>query len=768
MDQAPLDDSKKTGEEGEDKAIHDEALQRYKICKDFWEPIQKEWIEDAKFRALDQWPAEIKSKRDLAKRPVLTVDKCNQYVRQVVNDGRQNRPAVKIRPIDDDGDVEIAEALQGIVRHICDRSNADEAFDTSLDHAAGNGYGFIRVLTDYAHKDTFNQEIQIARIRNPIGAMIDPNFATADGSDAKFGFVEDELPKEVFKKRYPKAKFVDWKSDTSKYSDGWINGDNVRYVEYYYTVETDRDMHLLADSTTISDEDYQRAIAEGITPPAIVDTRNIPSCEVKWCRLSGAEILEKRDWKGVYVPLIPVFGNESDIDGKVMYSGLIRAAKDAQRLYNFMRSAYAERVALTPKAPWVAAEGQMEGHEEEWKDANTEPVSVLVYKEISVDGNSVPPPQRVNASDVPSGFAQDMQLSEHDIQAAMGMYNASLGEKSNEKSGKAIMARQREGDTATFHYQDNLNRAIRYLGRILVDLIPKIYDSKRVVRILGEDGSAEAAEIDPRQEAPVQRMGGKVIYNLNVGTYDVSVAAGPSYTTKRQEAAEAQMQLVQSAPEVFQIIGDIIVKNMDWPGADDIADRLKIMLPPPIQSALQAKEQGQDPKIEAAIAPLKMGLEQAQQQIQAAEAGIAERDAELKRLTDELAAEKADKSLEFEKLELERMKTEAEINKPEPITPDNSGVEFAKIEADKWKAQLEADTKVIVEAIKARGATEQASIGAQAQQVEREQQAAQEAIPEAPEIDTSAAIIAALQSFTEAVTRPRTAVMPDGRRITVQ
>jgi len=639
------------GEDGDpsDEELLEEAKERYGFCEQFWKPIQEQWRQDAKFRALEQWPQNLLDIRNKPgkERPCLTVDKCNQYVRQVVNDGRQNRPGVKVRPIDDKGDPEIAEAYQGMVRHICDRSNADEAFDTALDHAAGNGYGFFRVLTDYAHKNTFNQEIIVQRVRNPLMVMLDPNARAADGSDAKYGFVVDELPKEEFKRKYPDAKFTDWQSDAAKYSDGWVSAENVRFAEYYYTVETPRTMHLLADGTTTDDDTYQTAVAQQVAVPAIVDTREIPECEVKWCRLSGAEILEKNEWKGIYVPLIPVYGNEVDIDGKVMYSGLIRAAKDAQRLYNFSRSAYAERVALAPKAPWVAAKGQIEGNEEEWENANQANVGVLTYEPMDINGTPVPPPQRVQASDIPEGFARDMQLSEHDIQASMGMYNASVGEKSNEKSGKAIMARQREGDTATFHYQDNLNRAIRYLGRILVDLIPKVYDSPRVIRILGEDGESTPAEINPNQEQPVLKMAGKMIYNLNVGTYDVSVSAGPSYTTKRQEAVEAQMQLAQAVPEIWKLAGDLMIRNMDWPGAEEIADRWKLMLPPQVLQAEQGQQQ-LPPEVQQAMQAVQQGQQQLQQAHQ-----------QLMEIQQQVEADKAANDADRAKLDAARKELEA-------------------------------------------------------------------------------------------------------------
>lgn len=644
-----------------------EARERYKFAQDWWKDNFEAWLEDAKFRALDQWPEEVRRLRSLPgkERPCLVVDKLNQYVKQVVNDGRQNRPAVKVLPVDDKGDDDVADAFQGFIRSICNRSRADEAFDTALDHSAGNGFGYFRVLTEYAHKGTFNQEIVIKRVRNPLTVLLDPNIQAADGSDACFGFVTEDVPKDKFKYRYPNAKVTDWESDQTKFGEGWADGKTVRVCEYWYKLEAPITLHRLVTGEEISDEDYQLKLAnlaEGEPPPKIDETREVPGYQVKFCRMTGAEILERQDWLGQHIPLVPVFGNESDIDGKVMYSGLIRAGKDPQRLYNFSRSAFAERVAYTPKAPWLAAAESIEGIGE-WATANTGNHQVLTFNAFGPDNEKLPIPQRINPADVPAGFAQDMQLAEHDIQAALGMYNASLGEKSNEKSGKAIMARQREGDTATFHYQDNLNRAISYLGRILIDLIPKIYDSKRVVRILGEDGKASQAMIDPESPQPLVEYGGQKIYNLGVGTYDVTVTAGPSYTTKRQEAAEAQVQIAQAVPQLWQVGGDIIIRNMDWPGSDELADRWKKMLPPGIAD----DESSENPEAAAIKQQAQQMLDQASAQIEQAKQIIAELQSENEGLKQQAANKMAE--VDVKRSEAETGAYEAETARMQALAP---------------------------------------------------------------------------------------------------
>ena len=688
--------------EHESEELLTEAKERFKLAEEYWKDNYQAAIDDMKFRAGDQWPEAVKDSRSKSNRPCLVVDKTNQYIRQVVNDGRQNRPSVKVRPVDSGADVEVAEVYQGLIRHILERSNADTAFDAALESAVVGGIGFFRVLTEYAHKGTFNQDIVVKRVRNPLLVLIDPNFKEADAADMKFAFVVDELDKDEFEETYPDAEYTDWDSNQSKYGD-WSNGKTIRVCEYWYMEEEDVIFHLLDDGTTTEDDPYQRAMASGFPVPAIVESRTLKSNKVKWCRLTGAEILEQKEWLGQYIPIIPVFGNEYDIDGKVMYSGLVRPIKDPQRLYNYSRSAFAERVALTPKAPYIAAAGQVENYPE-WEDANSGDYSVLRYDPVDINGAAVGAPQRQSASDIPAGFAQDMQLAEHDIQGAIGMYNASLGQQSNEKSGKAILARQREGDVGTFHYHDNLARAIRHLGRILVDLGPKVYDSTRTVRILGEDGTSDNAEIDPSQDVAVMKMGSKSIYNLNVGVYDVAVSAGASYTTKRQEAAEAMLQLTQANPALFQLVGDLMIRNMDWPQAEEIADRLKLMLPPQIQKE-ENKEEGQiPPQVQQAIQMAQEHIQQQDQMLQQMSQQLQQAQAELQQK--QFDSEKARIEAENAAVKLQIDQYNAETNRIKAMQdtqPQDNGVEAAKLVIEQQKLELEeriaklnSDTQILL------------------------------------------------------------------------
>lgn len=655
-----------------------QAREDYRVAEEGWAENRKKWLADTKFCIPgNQWPEEVRKEREDKNLPCLEVDKINQYVRQVVNDGRQNRPSVKVRPVDSGADEVTADAFGGMIRGILDRSNGDEALDTALEHAVRGGFGFMRLVTEYAHARTFNQDIFLRRIRNPLTVMLGPH-QLADGSDARCGFVVEEIPKAEYKDKYPKAKVTDFQL----FPEGWKPAETVRVCEYFYKVDEPTTLHLLADNTIVDDDEYQRALAafeearkagQPAEPPEdIKETREIPDCKVKWCRLSGAEILEKNDWLGKFIPLIPVYGNEIDVEGKVVFSGLVRGARDSQMLHNFSRTGFAEVVAYAPKVPWLASAEATDGHPE-WATAHEARHSTLFWNAYNDDGNQLPKPERITPAVVPAGLMQDAQQSEHDIQASMGMYAASIGQPSNEKSGRAIMARQREGDTATFHYQDNQARAIRFLGRQLVDLIPKVYDTKRTIRLLGEDGKAAEAEHDPELQGANTKQGAKTIYNLGVGLYDVSISTGPQYTTKRQESADAMLEIVKMNPTVWQTHGDLIVGAQDWPNADEFAKRTRATMPPPLQEAIAESEDPADPKVQLGRA--KAMLQQAGQQIQGMTQGLQERDQAIAELQQRV-----------QEAEAKASSTEGKV------ANDAARVEVAAYEADTNRLKVEAQS----------------------------------------------------------------------------
>jgi hypothetical protein len=595
------------------KAIIATALERFKRCEEAESENRGRSLEDLEFSLGSQWDEAVRRARETdpnGARPCLTVDKIDQYVRQVVNDARQNKPAIKPRAKDAGADIETAEVLAGIVRHIEDQSSADIAYDTAVEMAARAGFGFIRVVTDYCYDEGFEQDILIREVANPFACYVDPDALQADGSDARYGFAWEDMPREQFEAQYPDADASGF--DAGSERADWIRKDTVRVCEYFSAEDEPRRVWQGQDGQASETE------IEGAA------SRTAKRRKVMWRKITAREVLEEREWPSRYIGIVPVYGHRISVEGRRVTRSIVGSSKDAQRMYNYAASAFVERVALTPKAPFIATVNQIEGHEATWQTANTGNYSVLPYNS---DPNS-PPPQRQPASDIPSGWMAVMQSMEHDIQGALGMYNAAVGAPSNEKSGRAILARQKEADVATFHVIDNLSRAIRQVGRIVIDLIPRIYDTARVVRILGEDGSEEFARIDPEQEEArrdIRDVSGQVIeriYNPGVGRYDVTVTVGPGYSTKRQEAAEFLTQVVQSSDAMMQVAGDLMFKALDMPYADELADRMRKMMPPQLQE--QAGPQV-PPEVQQRMEAMGQQMAQLQEQLSAAAAQLGDK-----------------------------------------------------------------------------------------------------------------------------------------------
>jgi hypothetical protein len=634
-----------------DEKLIEEAKKRFAKSVEAEAENRKNWIDDVQFYSGEQWPTEIRKSREIDSRPCLTVNRLPQFVRQVTNDQRQNRPSIKIRPADDNADPETAEILQGLVRHIESNSNADQAYDNAFFYAVTGSFGYFRIVTDYASDNSFEQEIFIRRIANPLSVYGDADSNEPDGSDWNYCFVVEEVPSEQFEAEHGKETVADW--DQGSGSDGgWVTKEVVRVAEYYY-VETQKVKIYLHADGSVSEEPG----ADPMFPD--LDSREVSKRVVKWAKIGGDKVLDKTDLPGTYIPVIPVYGDEVIIDGKKELISLIRFAKDPQRMLNYWRSTETELVALQPKAPFVVAEGQLEGYEGEWKQANTKNFAYLTYNPVDVNGNQVPAPQRQGFAAPPSGVLQGALNAESDLKSVTGIYDASLGAKSNETSGKAILARQKEGDVSTFHFIDNMTRAIRQAGRILVQYIPAIYDTPRVVRILGEDGTEEMRQVNQpviekdEQGNPVER-----IYDLGLGTYDVVCAAGPSYSTQRQEAAASMQAILQAAPQLMQVAGDLLVKNLDWPGADELAERLKKTIPPELQDE---EEQQIPPQVQQAMQQMEQAIQQREQMIQ--------------QLMQELQSLKAQEGNDQAKVAIDAKKVE---------------IDAYKAETDRLKVELEA------------------------------------------------------------------------------
>jgi hypothetical protein len=467
------------------------------------------------------------------------------------------------------------------------------------------GEGYIRLLTEYCNDETFDQDIRIGRVRNSFSVYMDPTIQDPCGADAEWCFITEDILKEEYERMFPDATPI-----STLYSQGvgdqgissWLQEDTIRIAEYFYYTYEKATLHLYPDNQTAyrgTPQDKQLTAMFGKP----IRSREVDRKKVMWMKTNGFDVLQEREWAGKWIPVVRVIGNEWEVDGQMYISGLVRNAKDAQRMYNYWTSQEAEMLALAPKAPFIGYGGQFEGYEMQWKTANT---TNWPYLEVNPDvtdgaGAVLPLPQRAPPPLPQTGLIQAKMGAADDIKGTTGQYDASLGMQGNERSGKAILAREKQGDVGTYHYVDNLARAIRHITRQIVDMIPKIYDTQRIARIIGVDGEVDMVKFNPSQAEPVKeirdQMGALIekVYNPSVGTYDVMVTTGPGYMTKRQEALDAMSMILQSNPQLWTVAGDLFIKNMDWPGAQEMAARFKKILDPKVLS-----EGDQSPEMMAA------------------------------------------------------------------------------------------------------------------------------------------------------------------------
>ena len=591
-----------SADEGDDRLAT--MRHRFTVSMAAYSDSREDELDDLRFMAGSpdnqwQWPADVLATRGAVQgqtinaRPCLTINKLPQHVRLVTNEQRQNRPQGKVIPADENADPAVAEVFDGIIKHIEYLSDADVAYDTACDNQVTYGEGYIRLITEYCREDSFDQDIRIVRVRNSFSVYMDPMIQDPCGADARFCFITEDMPKSEYERLYPNATPVSTmmaQGVGDQMLSMWMSQETIRIAEYFYVDEKQHTLNLYPDNVTAFDgtpEDKRLKAVYGKP----LRSRQSARRQVKWMKTNGYEVLEERDWAGKWIPVVRVIGNEFEVDGQIYISGLVRNAKDAQRMYNYWVSQEAEMLALAPKAPFIGYGGQFEGYEMQWKTANT---NNWPYLEVNPDvtdgaGSPLPLPERAQPPLAQTGLIQAKMGAGEDIKATTGQYDSSIGATSNERTGRAILARERQGDTSTFHYVDNMSRAVRYITRQMVDLIPKIYDTQRVARIVGIDGEVGMVKINPSQPEPVRVIKDPVtgetidkIYNPNVGLYDVMVTTGPSYMTKRQEAMDAMSMILQSNPQLWTVAGDLFIKNMDWPGAQEMSARFAKMLDPKV------------------------------------------------------------------------------------------------------------------------------------------------------------------------------------------
>lgn len=616
----------------DDKKLLETARERFKRCVEADQENRRKAVDDLKFLHVpgEQWDQALKSER--GNRPNYEFNKLRVTIKRIVNDIRANRPQAKVRAVED-GDKDTAATLEGLCRNIWSVSDGDSAVDTAAEYSVGAGMGAWRVTTKYSTDDAWDQDIVIESIRNPLSLWCDPSARDNMKRDAEFWFLESKMTKDAYKSKYGDKPAIEWEASEFDDDEEWgtEDSDAVRICEYWYRKPVTKTLALLSDGQTV---DAEETPASALGDRQVTRTRQVQTHQICMAIIAGDKVLEgPTEWAGSKFPFVQIYGEHLFIDGKTHWFGLTRFAKDAQRSYNYSRTLAVEAVALAPQAKYWATPTQAQGHTEMWARAHKEN---LPFQLFNADPQQPGAPQRMGGADIPAALINEMQIASEDIKAVTGIFDNSLGQKANEASGVAIRARQAQGEIATFNFSDNVARGVRYTHEILVDLIPKIYDSERSIRILGADGAEQYAKVNA-----INPITGEVTNDLSRGKFDVAVTVGPNMGTQRQEAAEVYMGLMQGNPGLFPVVGDLVVKTFDYPYSDEMAERLRLMAPPQIQQMLAQKEQNGgkalDPQAQAAMAQAEQMMQQVQQMSQL----VQQAEQELMQMKSDVEGEKA-------------------------------------------------------------------------------------------------------------------------------
>lgn len=587
-----------------DKDILDQAQEDFKRSHDAESQQRKMSEECLRFGILgEQWPETVKQDREKEGRPCLTVNRLPVFQKQVTNDARMNRASINVKPTGSGASQETARILNDLIRNIWVTSKGEVSEDTALDFASAMGFGYMRVAVDYTCNDSFDQDIMVERVANPFSIYGDPDSTSATSDDWNVAFETDWYSKAKFKAKFGKDSetIASFEADGQK-DELWYEGQRVRVAGYWTRSEVDTELVKLSDGKIMQADEVEKIqdilAAQGIT---IEGTRPTKTYKTKRRLIAAKDVLEETDWLGKYIPIVPMYGEEWNIAGRRYFFGLFNRAMDPQRMFNYWRTASTELVALAPKAPYIGPVGAFATDSAKWNTANVKSYPYMEYDPVpgAPDGGK---PERQPFAGVPAGALQEALNASDDIKSTMGLFDASIGARSNETSGKAINARKMEGEVSTFNFTDNRNRCVEHIGRIVVDLIPQVYNVPRILRGIKEDGQtydvpvnqpviaepSEKPDQPPQfKPAPEHLEGMTKIFDLTVGKYDVVVEAGPSFTTRREETAEQMMEFIRVFPQSAPLIGDLLAKNLDWPGAEQVAERLRAMLPPQAQGQVQ-------------------------------------------------------------------------------------------------------------------------------------------------------------------------------------
>jgi uncharacterized coiled-coil protein SlyX len=581
--------------------------ERYKVMTEADRENRAAMIADMKFVHVpgEQWDPALKRRRGA--RPCFEINKTATTIKRVINDMRANRPMGKVRAVEDN-DKDTAEVFEGLIRNIWNNSDGDSVIDYAAEFQVAGGMGAWRVETKYSDDTSFDQDVCITTIRNPLCLYADPAASDMLKRDAADWIYTDQISKAAFESRWPKAERTSFEASEFD-DDSWLDDDEtVRICEYWYRKPVIKEIGLLSDGSSV---DLSKELPEGAE---VVRKRKVRTTCIHMCIVSGDSVLEEAEWAGSKFPWIQVYGSWLVIDGKVHWYGLTRNGKDAARMYNVSRTAAAESIASGSQAKFWSTLKQAEGHMDMWRRSVEENIPALLF---NPDPANPGPPQAMPGVNVPVAFIQDAQIASEDMKSAFGIFDQSLGAGPTAQSGRAIAARQRQAEIATFNFSDNMAKGIRLTWEILIDLVPKIYTAEKSVRVLGADGAEKYVKINSMKMDP-KTANMVPVNDISRGKFDTTITVGPSFATKRMESTDALTQLAQSYPPLMQVAGDIVMRNMDLAGSEQIADRLQTMLPPNIQQQISG-DKPLPPEVQAAMQKADMVMQQAQAAMQQAQ-----------------------------------------------------------------------------------------------------------------------------------------------------
>ena len=643
-----------------DQDLLTRVKERFQAMYEADEDNRREALEDMKFANVPGYQWDENMKKERGKRPCYEFNKIRVTGKRIINDQRTNRPSGKTRGVEG-GDKETAEIYDGLIRNIWNISDGDTVVDYAAEYQVFAGMGAWRVVTEYSSDTAFDQDIKVEAIPNPFTLFADNAAKDILKKDARDWILTEKIAREAFEKKYGEeyaAPFEDHEYDDD---DEWENEDEVRIAEYWWKEPITKEIWQVQGPDgrmLVIDSESEEAVA--VPEKAIVRRRQVDTHKIMMCIVSGNAILEPpKEWAGTIFPFVQMYGEYQVIDGKVRWCGITRWAKDAQRSYNVSRTAITETIAMAPQAKWWATTEQAKGNTDKWAEAHQKNFPFLLY---NPDPKAQGAPQRMGGADVPAALIQESQLASEEINMVTGIYQHDIGGPNAAKSGRQELARINQGAIATFNYQDNAGKAMKLTFEILIDLIPRIYDTEREIRVLGSDGVEDYTRINTIVVGSDGRK--HRLHDLSEGKYDVTVTVGPSFSTRRQEAADTYQSLMQANPDIFGVAGDLIFKSMDLPYAEDIAERLKTLLPPPIQQLIN-EDQPVPPEVQAMM-----------QQAEQAMAMVEEQAAAAQQMINEAEISKSEAEEATAKLQTEKARFEAFIAK------EMSKVVVAKAEAE--------------------------------------------------------------------------------------